>query len=420
MTRSRLGRLATAGFVTIILFVPHPAAAQTAPSLGSAQSYAVLAGSTTTNTGSTVVTGDVGVSPAGGGAPTGYPPGLVVGGTIHVNDASAIAAQTSLTAAYTNLTGQPCTQDLSGQDLGGKVLTAGVYCYSSSAQLTGVLTLDARGDPGAVWVFKMGSTLTTASGSSVVLTGGGSLCNVFWQVGSSATIGTTTSFAGNILALTSITVNNGANVSGRALARNGAVTLDTDAVNSLACVAGAVPPSPPGVPPPVPVPGTCAITASDLFLVKRHTDTFAVGVPSTYSIALFNQGVASSGAITVTDTLPTGLTFVSAVGTTWSCSAVGQVVTCTTTAVAGGAGPFPNNITLTVTPTASAVPTVTNTAVVSGGNDCNLNNNATADVTAVGPPPLPVPTRPEWALLILAVLLTGGGVVVLRRRSTTL
>ena len=416
MTHSSMSRFTSAVGLLALLSQAVPASAQVAPSLGSAQSYAVLAGSTITNTGSSIVTGDVGVSPAGGGAPTGFPPGIILSGSLHTNDASVTAAQVSLTAAYINLTNQPCTQDLTGQNLGGKVLTAGVYCYSSAAQLTGILTLDARGDPGAVFIFKMGSTLTTASGSSVVVVNGGSLCNVFWQVGSSATIGTTTSFAGNILALTSITVNNGANISGRALARNGAVTLDTDAVNSLACVNGAVPPSPPGVPPTTPA--VCATIAPDLFVVKHHTDTFTVGVTSTYSIAVFNQGLASSGTVTVTDTLPTGLAFVSATGTTWSCGAAGQVVTCTTAAVVGAAGPFPNNITLSVRPSAAAVPAVTNTAIVSGGNDCNLVNNSTADVTVVAlPVPTPVPTLPEWALMCLVTLLCGAGVLTVRRRT---
>jgi subtilisin family serine protease len=212
----------------IAVYGASPAPAQTAPSLGSAQRFAVLAGSTITNTGSSVITGDLGVSP--GSAVTGFPPGLVVSGTIHGADAAALAAQDSVTTAYNSLVGQACTKDLTGQDLGGQTLTAGVYCFSSSAQLTGTLTLDAQGDANAVFIVKMGSTLTTASAASVVLTNGGSPGNVFWQVGSSATLGTDTSFAGNILALTSITVTTGARVTGRTLARNGAVTLDTNAV----------------------------------------------------------------------------------------------------------------------------------------------------------------------------------------------
>lgn len=219
---------------------PSPARGQTPPSLGTAQSFAVLGGSTVTNTGPSLVTGDLGVSP--GSAVVGFPPGSVVSGTIHGADASALSAQTSVTTAYNTLASEACTQDFTGQDLGGKTLTPGVYCFSSSAQLTGALTLDAQGNGNAVFVFKVGSTLTTASNSSVAVINGGSLCNVYWQVGSSATLGTTTSFGGNILALTSITLNTGAGVTGRALARNGAVTLDTNNVSASSC--GLVPPVP--------------------------------------------------------------------------------------------------------------------------------------------------------------------------------
>ena len=238
MIRTRLPLLAIAGLAAVLCGAT-PASAQTAPSLGTAQSFAVLGGSTVTNTGPSVITGDLGVSP--GSAVTGFPPGTVVSGTIHAADGVASGAQGSVTAAYTNLAGQPCTQDLTGQDLGGKTLTSGVYCFSSSAQLTGTLTLNAQGNANAVFIFQIGSTLTTASGSSVVLINGGSVCNVFWQVGSSATVGTTTSFIGNILALTSITLTTGASVTGRALARNGAVTLDSNIVDASACLGGGVP-----------------------------------------------------------------------------------------------------------------------------------------------------------------------------------
>jgi len=239
----RICRRVTIGLgIAAFLCTAAPAFAQTAPSLGSAQSFAVLGGSTVTNTGPSVITGNLGVSP--GSAVTGFPPGTVVSGTIHAADAVASAAQGSVTAAYTNLAGQACTQDLTGQDLGGKTLTAGVYCFSSSAQLTGTLTLNAQGNSNAVFIFQIGSTLTTASASSVILINGGSVCNVFWQVGSSATLGTTTTFEGNILALTSITLTTGASVKGRALARNGAVTLDSNTVNASACLAGGVPPLP--------------------------------------------------------------------------------------------------------------------------------------------------------------------------------
>ncbi len=241
MKRKSLRRLASAGFA--VCFCGASAVfAQTAPSFGSAQSFAVLGGSTVTNTGPSVVTGDLGVSP--GSAVIGFPPGIVVSGTIHAADAFALSAQNSVTTAYNSLASQACTQDLTGQDLGGLTLLPGVYCYSTSAQLTGALTLNTLGNSSAVFIFKTGSTLTTASGSSVSLIGGGSACNVFWQIGSSATLGTTTSFVGNILALASITLNTGANVAGRALARTGAVTLDSNNVNAASC-ATAVPTLPP-------------------------------------------------------------------------------------------------------------------------------------------------------------------------------
>ncbi len=210
--------------------------AATAPTLGTATNFTVLAASTVTNTGPSVINGgSLGVSP--GSAVTGFPPGLVQPpGTIQAGNAVALQAQNDVTTAYNNLTGQPCTSDLTGQDLGGMILTSGVYCFpNTSAQLTGALTLDAAGDPNAVFIFKIGSTLTTASASSVLGTAKLNPCNVFWQVGSSATLGTGTSFAGNILALASITLNTNANISGRALARTGAVTLDTNNISTLAC-----------------------------------------------------------------------------------------------------------------------------------------------------------------------------------------
>lgn len=197
--------------------------------LGTADAFAVLGGSTVTNTGSTVITGDLGLWP--GTSITGFPPGQVIG-TIHNTDAVAQGAQIDLTTAFNNAAGLPCTDNLTGQDLGGLTLTPGVYCFNSSALLTGTLTLNAEGDPNAFFLFQMGSTLTTASSSSVVFINGGEGDNTFWQVGSSATLGTDTAFAGNILALTSITLNTDATITcGRALARNGAVTLDTNVVS---------------------------------------------------------------------------------------------------------------------------------------------------------------------------------------------
>jgi hypothetical protein len=220
----------------MVLGSPFPAFAQS--SLGTAQSFAVLGGSTVTNTGTSVITGDLGVSP--GSAFTGFPPGLVTG-TKQAANAVALQAQNDLTTQYNALVAQACTADLTGQDLGGKTLTPGVYCFSSSAGLTGTLMLNAQGNANATFTFKIGSTLTTAAGSSVFIINGGSPLGVAWQIGSSATLGTTTSFVGNLIALTSITLNTGANIIGRAMARNGAVALDTNHISFPATVPATVP-----------------------------------------------------------------------------------------------------------------------------------------------------------------------------------
>ncbi|WP_344394631.1 ice-binding family protein [Streptomyces vastus] len=197
-----------------------------------AVTYGVLGGQSVTNTGPSVVSGNLGVSP--GSTVIGFPPGTVLG-TIHQGDAHAAQAQADLTAAYNDAAGQAPNDNLTGQDLGGLTLTPGVYKFDSSAQLTGDLTLDAEGDPNAVWVFQIGSTLTTASDSNVNLINGASPCNVFWQVGSSATLGTGTDFVGTIMALTSITLNTDADINGRALARNASVTMDTNDIDLGSC-----------------------------------------------------------------------------------------------------------------------------------------------------------------------------------------
>lgn len=208
--------------------------AATAPGLGQVTSFTVLGASAVTNTGATVLNGDLGIWPNDASSVTGFPPGVYTG-ALYTADAVANLAQDDATAAY-NALSQPCDLNLTGQDLGGLTLTPGTYCFDSSAQLTGNLVLDAQGDPLAVWVFRMGSTLTTASGSSVTyINSPQPICNVFWQVGSSATLGTTTQFIGNILAVESITIDTGANLLGRAVARTAAVTLDTNTINIPVC-----------------------------------------------------------------------------------------------------------------------------------------------------------------------------------------
>ena len=205
-----------------------PAVAQSAPPLGAAQTFVVLGAATVTNAGPTVIVGNLGVSP--GTAVTGFPPGTISGGTIHSDDPAATSAQADAHTAYADLLAESCGTNLSGLILGTSVgattLVPGVYCFASSAQLTGTLTLSGAGP----YIFQIGSTLITATNSAVVLTNGATAANVFWQVGSSATLGVDSVVAGTVLAAVSITVDTGTNVEGRVIALVGAVTLDTNAL----------------------------------------------------------------------------------------------------------------------------------------------------------------------------------------------
>jgi hypothetical protein len=215
---------------------PVAALAATQPRLGTATSFALLAGQAISNTGATTINGDVGISPNGSSSVTGFPPGIINGQT-HYADAVALQAQNDLTTAYNDAANQTPFVDLTGQDLGNKNLTPGTYHFSSSAQLTGPLTLSGFG----VYVFQIGSTLTTASASSVLLTNGAQACGVYWQVTSSATFGSTTAFQGTVMALSSITMNAGATLIGRALARNAAVSLITNTITRPAASCASLP-----------------------------------------------------------------------------------------------------------------------------------------------------------------------------------
>jgi hypothetical protein len=283
--RSRLRpRLALTAVLagTVLLIQPISGASaydNPAPvALGSAGAFTVLAGSTVTNTNETVVSadagigGNLGVSP--GSAVTGFPPGVVdPPGEIHAGDATAGTAQTSAVAAYNDAAGR--TPDVVFDpvyDLGGESFTAGVYKAPTSLALTGSVTLDAEGNPDAVFIFQVGSTLVTAASSTVLLVDGAQACNVFWQVGSSATLGASSTFNGTIIALTSVSVGNAVDIQGRLLAGSGAVTLDGDTVNTPACAPE------PGVPlaPLLGPAGTtlvvvAAFLAGTTFLARRRT-----------------------------------------------------------------------------------------------------------------------------------------------------
>jgi len=222
---------------------PLTALAATDPGLGTAGNFAVLSGAGMTNTGPSWITGAIGASSAG---ITGFPPGTA--GPQHAGDSAYTTAETDLVTAYNNAT-QPTTTDYTGVNLGGLTLGPGVYNQTTAPTLTGTLTLSG----GGVYIFREGSTLVTASGARVVLINGAQPCDIFWQVGSSATIATSTTFVGNIMAVASIQMQTGATLNGRALARTAAVTLDTNRIiQPSGCPGGFTTsyPAPGYVPPP--------------------------------------------------------------------------------------------------------------------------------------------------------------------------
>ena len=238
------------GLLLILLFASRAIGATATVNLGTADSFSVLAGSTVTNTGPTIMSGDLGLSP--GSSVTGAP---VVLGQTHVDDHVAIGAKNDLTTAYNDAAARP-SNGSAGTELAGQSFTPGTYSATSSLLLSsGSVTLNAQGDPNAVFIFQVGSTLTTGSNTSVHLAGGAQACNVFWQVGSSATLGTGTQFVGTVMALASVTANTGATIQGRLLAQTAAVNLNDNVITTTGCAAippGSTPPgsTPPGSTPP--------------------------------------------------------------------------------------------------------------------------------------------------------------------------
>ena len=299
-----LKKLSVAILATVFIFNLiglNQVQAVTTVDLGSTDNFAILGGSTVTNTGSSVITGDLGLSP--GSSVTGFPPGTL-NGTQHVADTTAVQAKTDLITAYNDAVGQTPVSTVS-TELGGTTKTAGIYNSANGTfGLTNTLTLDAEGNPDAVFIFQTASTLITGGSSVVVLTNGAQACNVFWQVGSSATLGANSTFKGNILALTSATLTTGAAVEGRVLARNGAVTLDTNVITRATCV----------VPPTTTTPTPTETLVPPLISVEKVPTPLALPDGSgsvTYDYTVTNIGTVAINNVMVTDNKCDTVDFVS-------------------------------------------------------------------------------------------------------------
>jgi hypothetical protein len=377
--RNSLGALVRLGFVGILL-VSGPAFAAVAPPLGTAQSFAVLGATpNVNNTGPTIVTGDLGVSPAN--SVIGFPPGTVISGTIHAGDATAASAQLANTNAYGVLAGEACNTSFAvPTDLAGMTLAPGVYCFASSAANTGLLQLDAMGDTNAVWVFQTVSTLITGSGSTVTIINGGQACNVFWQVGSSATLGTTTTFVGNILALTSIIMQTGATLSGRALAQTGTVTLDSNGV-TVCSLAGALAPT---------------------TLSTQASPAVQLGGPI-HDTATLSGGVAPTGTITFQLFGPNDATCAAAAAFT------------STVTVAGNGSYTSANFTPSLAGTYRWIAAYSGDAAnAASATACN-DANESVTVSATSIVATPAPTLSEWAMVLLAGLVALAGFAAMSR-----
>ena len=277
-------RFAVASVAAVGLLVALPLSANAAGGptigLGTAKSFAVLAGTTVTNTGATKISGDLGLSPGKAAAITGFPPGLVTNGSKHAADALAAQAQLALKTAYDDASGRtPPTQTVSA--LGGLSLVGGVYKSTGDLSLTGDLTLNGGNDPSSVFIFQAAAGLTVSPSARVILVNGASACNVFWQVTSSATLGTGASFRGTILALTSISLATGATVDGRVLARNGAVTLQGNTIGNAQCVIGTAVPTATPTPTATPAPTVTPTVTAGPQVTQVPTGAVASGDGST-------------------------------------------------------------------------------------------------------------------------------------------
>lgn len=346
-------------------------AAEPTVNLGTTAGFAVLAGSTITNTGPTTITGNVGLSPGSAYVNTG----VTLIGTTHIADAVAVKAKSDLVTAYNDAAGRPVSAAVP-VDLGGLTLGPGVYNSGGVLSITGTLTLDAHGDPDAVFIFQSSATLITASDSHVRLINQARFCRVFWVVPSSATLATNSSFAGHIFALTDIHVQTGATVEGQLLARNGEVTLDTNLITNVVCAAARV-----------------------IHITKTATPNSLTGPGTvTYTYTVTNPGTVEFSDVTVTDNMVSPVTYVS-----------GDV---------NADGLLQPGETWIYTATATITATTTNVAVVSGtAAGVVTTGTATARVVVAGAL-LPNTATPWYNLLLAGVALTFLGAVGWFTRKT--
>ncbi|MDI5912948.1 ice-binding family protein [Streptomyces sp. 12257] len=361
----------------ILATTSTPASAiATAVPLGTAESFAVLAGASITNTGPSAITGDIGVSP--GTSITGFPPGLV-DGTQHSADAVALQAKSDLVAAYNDAAGQ-ATDEALPPDAGGLTLVPGVYTASSGLGLTGTLTLDAQDNPDAVWVFQVGSTLTTASASEVSLINGASPCNVFWKIGSSATLGTSSTFVGNILALTSISATTGASIDGRALARTGSVTLDTNRITRPECEAGTTGTTTTGTTTGTTGTTTTGTTTGTTGTTTTGTTTGTTGTTTT-GTTTGTTGTTTTGTTTGTTGTTTTGTTTGTTGTTTTGTTTGTTGTTTTGTTTGTTGTTTTGTTTGTTGTTTTGTTTGTTGTTTTGTTTGTTGTTTAGTT---------------------------------------
>lgn len=382
-----------------------PLFAQTVP-LGTATSFGVIAAQAISSTGATIIAGDLGITPNNASSVSGFtfstPPGIgVVSGTPHFADAVALTAKNDALAAYNAAAARPCTTTISG-DLGGRTLTPGVYCSASAMGLTGTLTLDAQGDSNAVFIFQIGSALTTASASQVRMINGGQSCNIYWQIGSSATMGTGSSFLGNVLASSSVTMTTGTSSTGRLIALNGALTLDGTTVT------------------------VCALAPGNASLTKAFTPSaINPGGLSTLTVTLINPNPTPATLnAPLIDTLPFGVVIGNPPNASTTCggSVVPAAVAGGNTVSLGAGATIPANgfCGVSVAVTASSAGRYVNTLNAGALATSNGNNLAPAQATLVVglAPTVTVPTLSIGQLLMSIMELLAIGVMALWRRQS--